>query len=357
MRVQPKVEGDEDIQVGALEVLRAGVRSTPELRVGIGISIAMALVMALGKMVIPIAIQQILSKGISEGEPDWGFILGTGAAAVVAMLALAVLNRFTYMRLMRTAENVIYGLRTRAFAHVHRLSMAHHNESKRGRARRPGHLRHRDAGPVRLVGRGQLDREPDDHLRVADRDRDLQLAAGARDADRDLADRAGAQARAETAAARLRRPAHQSLRHAVGDQRDGHRRPASSGPTATCPPPVAASTNAIDRQYRSQLRARFFFAIMFPVSDVFGGLTLAAVVGVGVWWGPEWGLVRGDADRRGVPREPDRAADRRDRRGPRPDADGAGGLAQDPERCSTSRSTSSSRTRASRCRPARSMSR
>jgi putative ABC transport system ATP-binding protein len=47
---------------------------------------------------------------------------------------------------------------------------------------------------------------------------------------------------------------------------------------------------AIDRQYRSQLRARFFFAIMFPVSDVFSGLTLAAVVGVGVWWGPSWGL-------------------------------------------------------------------
>ncbi len=47
---------------------------------------------------------------------------------------------------------------------------------------------------------------------------------------------------------------------------------------------------AIDRQYRAQLRARFFFAIMFPVSDVFSGLTLAAVVGAGVWWGPEWGL-------------------------------------------------------------------
>ena len=29
---------------------------------------------------------------------------------------------------------------------------------------------------------------------------------------------------------------------------------------------------------------------MFPVSDVFSGLTLAAVVGVGVWWGPGWGL-------------------------------------------------------------------
>jgi len=49
----------------------------------------------------------------------------------------------------------------------------------------------------------------------------------------------------------------------------------------------------IDRQYTSQVRARFFFAIMFPVSDVFSGLALAAVVGVGVWWGPGWGLQAG----------------------------------------------------------------
>ena len=50
---------------------------------------------------------------------------------------------------------------------------------------------------------------------------------------------------------------------------------------------------AIDEQYRAQLVARFFFAIMFPISDVFSGLALAAVVGVGVWWGPGWGLEAG----------------------------------------------------------------
>ncbi|MEI2699450.1 MAG: ABC transporter ATP-binding protein [Microthrixaceae bacterium] len=49
----------------------------------------------------------------------------------------------------------------------------------------------------------------------------------------------------------------------------------------------------IERQYRAQVRARFFFAIMFPISDLFSGLALAAVVGVGVWWGPGWGLQAG----------------------------------------------------------------
>ncbi len=50
---------------------------------------------------------------------------------------------------------------------------------------------------------------------------------------------------------------------------------------------------SIERQYRSQLVARFYFAIMFPVSDLFSGLALAAVVGVGVWWGPGWGMAAG----------------------------------------------------------------
>ena len=289
MNVTPNVEGDEDVDAGALEVLRSGIRATPELKVGIWVSIGMALVMALGKMVIPIAIQQILSRGVSDGEPDWTFIIVTGALATVAMVALAVLNRFTYMRLMVTAENVIYGLRTRAFAHVHRLSLAHHNESKRGVlvARVTSDIETLSQfaswgavswvvnstiilvslvviaiyswqlaivtfvviSPIipvmRLVQKRQLRAYDDLRTRVSDTLGEIsETVTGIR----------VIRAYADVPAARRR------------------------------------LFGAIDRQYRSQLRARFFFAIMFPVSDVFSGLTLAAVVGAGVWWGPEWGL-------------------------------------------------------------------
>jgi len=289
VNVTPRVEGDEDVDAGALEVLRAGIRATPELRAGLGVSVAMALVMALGKMVIPISIQQILSRGVSNGEPDWGFIITTGAVATVAMVALAVLTRFTYLRLMITAENVIYGLRTRAFSHVHRLSLAHHNESKRGVlvARVTSDIetlaQFASWGAVswvvnstiivvslaviaiyswqlaivtfvvilpiipvlRLVQKRQLDAYDDLRTKVSDTLSEIsEMVTGIR----------AIRAYADVPAARGR------------------------------------LFGAIDRQYRSQLRARFFFAIMFPVSDVFSGLTLAAVVGVGVWWGPEWGL-------------------------------------------------------------------
>ena len=52
--------------------------------------------------------------------------------ATVAILGLAVLNKITFYRLMTTAENVLYGLRTRGFSHVHELSVANQNEAKRG---------------------------------------------------------------------------------------------------------------------------------------------------------------------------------------------------------------------------------
>jgi putative ABC transport system ATP-binding protein len=50
---------------------------------------------------------------------------------------------------------------------------------------------------------------------------------------------------------------------------------------------------AIDRQYRAELRTAKYFAFMFPLGDVFGGLALACVIAIGVWWGPGWGMQSG----------------------------------------------------------------
>ena len=50
---------------------------------------------------------------------------------------------------------------------------------------------------------------------------------------------------------------------------------------------------AIARQYRAQMRAAWYFALMFPVADVFGAVALGSVIGVGAWWGPGWGLDQG----------------------------------------------------------------
>ena len=289
MNITPRVEGDEEVDAGALDVLRAGIRATPELRKGLGVSMAMALVMALGKMVIPISIQQILSRGVSDTGPDWTFIAVTGAAATTAMLALAVLTRFTYMRLMVTAENVIYGLRTRAFAHVHRLSLAHHNDSKRGV------LVARVTSDIETLAQfaswGAVSWVVNSTIivvaLVAIAIYSWQLALVTLLVISPIIPVMRVVQKRQLAAYDELRTRVSGTLSEISETVTG-----ITAVRAYADVPAARRRlfDAIDHQYRAQLRARFFFAIMFPVSDVFSGLTLAAVVGVGVWWGPEWGL-------------------------------------------------------------------
>jgi ABC-type multidrug transport system fused ATPase/permease subunit len=51
--------------------------------------------------------------------------------------------------------------------------------------------------------------------------------------------------------------------------------------------------NAVDRQYRAQMRAMKFQAMVFPSGNVFGGLAAGAVLYTGVTFGEPWGLSAG----------------------------------------------------------------
>ena len=93
----------------------------------------MAVFTAGGRIVIPVLIQQILDEGILSDEGFRpGFILTACGLALVVTLAVLVLSRLTYIRLVTAAESMLRNLRVRTFAHVHRLSVADHNEANRG---------------------------------------------------------------------------------------------------------------------------------------------------------------------------------------------------------------------------------
>src|SRR5690606_4917243 len=109
------------------------LRVTPELRRGIRATLAMAVVAAAGKLAVPVLIQQILDRGVrgpSGFRPD--FVYPACAAAAVLITALYVATRATYLRLVRASEDSLLGLRVRTFDHIHRLSMAEHNDQRRG---------------------------------------------------------------------------------------------------------------------------------------------------------------------------------------------------------------------------------
>ena len=117
---------------GALATLRRGLRMMPEFRRGLPATFALALVATAGRVVVPIAIQQVIDRGLASGEPDMALItwLVVACAVVVVITAGAVFRM--NVRLFRTTETALAGLRVRAFRHVHDLSVLHQQGERRG---------------------------------------------------------------------------------------------------------------------------------------------------------------------------------------------------------------------------------
>jgi putative ABC transport system ATP-binding protein len=114
-------------------VLRRGFRSIPEIRDGLTLTLVLALVGGIGKLAVPVLVQQIFDRGLSAGHIDVGELVRLGALAAAAVAGTAVINWLSLVRLAIASERALCGLRIRAFAHVHRLSVAYHSAETRGR--------------------------------------------------------------------------------------------------------------------------------------------------------------------------------------------------------------------------------
>jgi ATP-binding cassette subfamily B protein len=119
--------------LGVLATLRRGVAISPQIVHGLWLTLAIAVVAAAGRVVVPLTVQRTVDDGIlAAGGPDAGRIaLLTGLAAgaiVVAGMCTAVVN----VRLFRSTEAGLAGLRVRAFRHVHDLSTLSQGSERRG---------------------------------------------------------------------------------------------------------------------------------------------------------------------------------------------------------------------------------
>jgi len=270
--------------ISALQVLRRGLAISPELRTGIRVTIGMAMVAAIGRLIIPITIQQVLDRGVlSDAGYRPGFVWAVSGASFMIVIGVMAASRVAHLRLVIAAEAVLLGLRTRAFEHIHRLSLADHTESRRGV----------------LVARVTSDVES--------------LAQftqwGAISWIINTAIITGAltvmviynwqltlvvlvchlplvpflkwvQKRQFTAYSLVRTRVAQTL----GETSEA----VTGAPVIRAygydAPVRARLDGAIDNQYDSQLRSSIWFAGMLPVVDFFSSISLAAAVGVGVWW-------------------------------------------------------------------------
>jgi ATP-binding cassette subfamily B protein len=111
---------------GALATLRRGLRLVPELRRGLGVTLLFGLIATAGRVVVPLAVQQTLDRGLlDDGGPDVGRVGWIVAGCVLAVIVTAAAAYALNYRLFRTTETALAALRVRAFRRVHDLSMLH----------------------------------------------------------------------------------------------------------------------------------------------------------------------------------------------------------------------------------------
>jgi putative ABC transport system ATP-binding protein len=120
-------------QESGLGTLRTGLRLTPEFHRGIGVTLLLALIATAGRIVVPVAVQQTLDRGLdSPGGADIGFIRNACLVCAVAIIVTAVAAYRMNVRLYRTSESGLAALRVRAFRHIHDLSMLTQSAERRG---------------------------------------------------------------------------------------------------------------------------------------------------------------------------------------------------------------------------------
>jgi ATP-binding cassette subfamily B protein len=117
----------------ALAVLRRGLALSPEFREGLPVTLLLATIATVGRVLIPVAVQQTVDAGLSGTHgPDPGRIRLSVGLAAVAVLATALSSYVMNVRLFRTTERGLATLRIRAFRHVHDLSVLTQNAERRG---------------------------------------------------------------------------------------------------------------------------------------------------------------------------------------------------------------------------------
>jgi putative ABC transport system ATP-binding protein len=121
------------VRGSTMAVIRRGLAGMPEIRDGLGLTILLSLLGGVGRLAVPILVQQLIDDGVSDGRVASGTLMRVGALMAATVLATAAANRYSMLRLAIAAERALFGLRVRAFAKVHRLSAARHTAESRGK--------------------------------------------------------------------------------------------------------------------------------------------------------------------------------------------------------------------------------
>ncbi|TMR89213.1 ABC transporter ATP-binding protein [Nonomuraea basaltis] len=116
----------------ALATIRQGLSLTPEFRKGLAVTLALAVVATVGKIIVPIAVQQTIDRGLKGGTPDLSYITLAVLVCAAAVVLTALAGYLMNVRLYKATESSLATLRVRGFRHVHDLSVLTQNTERRG---------------------------------------------------------------------------------------------------------------------------------------------------------------------------------------------------------------------------------
>lgn len=116
----------------ATDVLRRGLKAVPKFGRGLSITAVLAVVATSGRVVVPIAIQQIIDRGFTPDGVDMNLVIQVVMFAAAVLLVTAVSSSVMHVRIAVTLETALSTLRVNAFSHTHRLSPLQRAEDRRG---------------------------------------------------------------------------------------------------------------------------------------------------------------------------------------------------------------------------------
>ncbi|PFG43088.1 ABC-type multidrug transport system fused ATPase/permease subunit [Isoptericola jiangsuensis] len=119
--------------LGVLATLRRGVQISPQIVHGLWLTLAIAVVAAAGRVVVPLTVQRTVDDGIlADGGPDTSRIVLLTAVAAGAIVVAGMCTAVVNIRLFRSTESGLAALRVKAFRHVHDLSTLSQGSERRG---------------------------------------------------------------------------------------------------------------------------------------------------------------------------------------------------------------------------------
>jgi ATP-binding cassette, subfamily B, bacterial len=273
-------------------VLRRGLRESPELRRGLALTVIISLAATASALVAPILIQQIFDHGFEGGELRTDFVLRVCATSFVLVVLTYLAGRMAARRLVRASEEALKVLRVRTFEHIHRLSTAVQSTEKRGVfvARVTADVDTLSqftewGGIAWIVSIAQVGGALALMLAYSWRlTIPVVLLVGP------LLFVMGTLQVSLSAAYDLVRVRVGQMLSEVSESVMGAAVVRAYGLEERIDSRVKRSVEA---RYRAQVHAHLRTAILFPVTTMFWGISLAVVVVVGASFGPEWGLTFG----------------------------------------------------------------